>query len=352
MFYKIHKFLSVILCACLVGTVAHADDVSDVIRDSKRLTSAKQGDASAEIFDDIDYLKGLLEKFNWENSSDSKRRELYKKLTDTVKDIEDAENAEEQDELEDKRADAKSAKEQEQSTANKLLGAASIGAMGLGGMELASALSEKQVMEDTEQALSAYLATFTCRYSDGKSVQGGEVDIELPGGNDLFPLVTEYKQLAADLKLRKEALGIAPGIESEQIIDKANSGLYDDEGTGITDGAYTSVSRALSDSTSEDAKEWAADKEAIDKKIKTSAAVVATTAVASIAANLAINNKKKDTAAKKADTTRKEVRSVLDEIIKNCNTAIENASPEEAQGVHLLTGYEDLENLEEHPICK
>ena len=108
----------------------------------------------------------------------------------------------------------------------------------------------------------------------------------------------------------------------------------------------------MSDSTSEDAKEWAADKEAIDKKIKTSAAVVATTAVASIAANLAINSKKKDTTAKKADTTRKEVRSVLDEIIQNCNTAIENASPEESQDVHLLTGYEDLENLEEHPICK
>ena len=349
MFHKTHKFLFLILCACFVGTDCYADDVSDIIRDSKRLTSAQQGDKSAEIFDDVYYLKSLLESFNWADSSNPQRRELYKKLEDTVREIEDAEIDENQEELDEKRADAEAAKEREQSTANKLLGAATMGAMGLGSMELASALSEKQVMTDAENTIKAYLATFTCRYADGGTVQGGEVDIELPGGNELLPLVTEYKQLAADLKARKQALDIAPGIESEEIIDKANSGLYDDEGTGITDGVYTSVSRALQNENSEDAKEWAADKEAIDKKIKTSAVVVATTAVASIAANLAINSKKKDAVASKADTTRKEVRTILDEIIKNCNAEIEAS---DSDNVHLLTGYEDLGELEGHPICK
>jgi hypothetical protein len=349
MFHKIHKFLFLILCACVVGTGCYADDVSDIIRDSKRLSSAQQGDKSAEIFDDIDYLKSLLESFDWANSSDPQRRELYKKLENTVREIEDAETDTDQDALDEKRADAKAAKEREQSTANKLLGGATMGAMGLGGMELASALSEKQVMEDAEQTMKAYLATFTCRYSDGGIVQGGEVDIELPGGNELLPLVTEYKQLAADLKARKQALDIAPGIETEEIIDKANSGLYNDESTGIIDGVYTSVSRALQNENSEDAKEWAADKEAIDKKIKTSTTVVAVTAVASIAANLAINNKKKTEVASRADTTRKEVRNILDEIIKNCNAEIEAS---DSDNVHLLTGYEDLGELEGHPICK
>lgn len=349
MFHKIHKFLFLILCACVVGTGCYADDVSDIIRDSKRLSSAQQGDKSAEIFDDIDYLKSLLESFDWANSSDPQRRELYKKLENTVREIEDAETDTDQDALDEKRADAKAAKEREQSTANKLLGGATMGAMGLGGMELASALSEKQVMEDAEQTMKAYLATFTCRYADDGIVRGGEVDIELPGGNELLPLVTEYKQLAADLKARKQALDIAPGIETEEIIDKANSGLYDDESTGTTDGVYTSVSRALQNENSEDAKEWAADKEAIDKKIKTSTTVVAVTAVASIAANLAINNKKKTEVASRADTTRKEVRNILDEIIKNCNAEIEAS---DSDNVHLLTGYEDLGELEGHPICK
>lgn len=337
------------MCACFVGTDCYADDVSDIIRDSKRLTSAQQGDTSAEIFDDIDYLKSLLESFNWENSSDPQRRKLYKKLEDTVGEIEDAETDTDQEELDEKRAEAQAAEQNEQSTANKLLGGASIGAMGLSGMELASALSEKQVMEDTEQTMKAYLATFTCRYADGGIVRGGEVDIELPGGNELLPMVTEYKQLAADLKARKQALDIAPGIESEEIIDKANSGLYDDEGSGITDGVYTSVSRALQNENSEDAKEWAADKEAIDKKIKTSATVAAVTAVTSIAANLVINSKKRTNVASKADTTRKEVRNILDEIIENCNAEIEAS---DSDNVHLLTGYEDLGELEGHPICK
>ncbi len=178
------------------------------------------------------------------------------------------------------------AREREQSTVNKMLGGASIGSMGMAGMELASAISEKQAIADAEQAMRAYLSTFVCRYDDGHSVRGGETNIELPGGNELLPLVTEYKQLAADLKLRKEALGIMPGIESEQILDKANTGLYDDEGLEQRDGAFTSVSRALMDETSQDATDWVADKDAVQQKIKTSAIAAGVSAGVSLLGNI------------------------------------------------------------------
>lgn len=349
MFIRLHKVFFVALCAGFFGTVCSADDILSILQDSKRLTGAKNGDESAEIFDDVDYLDGLLKSLNWENSSDAQRRKLYKQLQDVVADIKITETAEEQDVLDEKRDAVTDAKEIEQSAANKALGGATIGAMGLGGMELASALSEKQTMDEAEQAMRAYLATFTCRYDNGMSIRGGEINVELPGGNDLLPLVAEYKQLAADLKQRKELLDVAPGIESEIIIDKAETGLYDnDDALQKKDGVYTSLSRAMTDANSADAKEWSAEKESLDKKIKTSTAVVAVTAVASVAANLAMNGSRKKQVASQADKTRKEIRSILDEMIKNCNAAIEASDNAD---VHLLTGYDDLEDLEGHPIC-
>ena len=341
MFYKIHKFLFLILCACFFGTASYAEN-NAIIRKSSRLRDARNGDNSGQIFSDVEYLKELLESIGWENSADPQRKELYLKLVDAVKDIESYEESKIQ-ELRDAAAEAK---EREQSTANKMLGGMAIGTMGLSGMELASAVSEKQAMEDAEQAMRAYLATFVCRYDSGKSVRGGEIDVELPGGNDLLPLVTEYKQLAADLKSRKEALGIAPGIESETILDKASNGLYDDEGLEKSGGAFISVSRALMDETSKDATEWSADKEAVDKKIKTSAAVAAAAAVASVAANLAINGGKQNAVVSKADTTRQEVKKILDDIIANCNAAIEGTEQTR------LIDYEDLKRINEIKECQ
>ena len=351
MLRKIISFLSICLCVCTVCTdvfaaSAPSPDVQRLLRQSRKRQKIKDGDNSPALFQNVKYLKGLLEKINWENSSDPQRRELYAKLVDAVNDIDSYEQSEEK-QIQAKREELNAAREREQSLANKMLGAAAIGTMGIGGMELASALSEKQVMEDAEQAMRAYLATFTCSYADGKYYKGGEKDIELPGGNELMPLISEYKTLASDLKARKEALGVAPGIESELVLDSATTGLYDDVSLEKTDGAFTSLSRALTDENSEDAAEWAADKEAIDNKIKTSAAVVATAAVASIAANFAINGGNKSAVVSKADATYKEVKQILDEIINNCNIAIAKAD----QGVDLLTRYEDLETLEGHPIC-
>ena len=183
-------------------------------------------------------------------------------------------------------------KEKEQSTENKLLGAGAMASIGAGGQMIASSLAEQQADAAAELDMTAYLATFRCDFGQGRNIKGGETDIVLPGGNDLAPLYTEYVKLAQDLKMRKEALGMTPGIESEEILDKANMGLYDNESLGKTDGAFTSLASALSNPTGADAAEWAAQKAKTAEQLKTGAITAGVGAVASIAANIAINENK------------------------------------------------------------
>ena len=140
-------------------------------------------------------------------------------------------------------------KEIENSFENRMLGATGMATMGIGGMQLATAMTEDRVDDAAEQQMKAYLATFSCTYADGKRFSGGETAIELPGANELINLYSEYVGLANDLKTRKEALGLRAGIEAQPILDSATSGLYDDISTGKTSGAFTSLARALSAST-------------------------------------------------------------------------------------------------------
>lgn len=188
------------------------------------------------------------------------------------------------------RENAKKMHDKETSTANKLIGAAGIGATGIGTSQALSALSEQRADNRAENDMRAYLATIKCDYGTGKTVNGGDTGIELPGGNELTQYATQYKTLAADLKVRKTALGMSPGIESETIIDAAETGLYDNAATGKTNGAFTSLSRALSDETSADAQAWAQQKADTASKLKTGAIVAGVGAVGSAIANLAVNS--------------------------------------------------------------
>ena len=190
------------------------------------------------------------------------------------------------------RENAQKMKDKEQSTENKLLGAVGMGATGIGLMQTMSASAEQSADEDAEQDMKAYLATMHCNYGGGKNIVGGEMAVELPGGNELTPLYAEYLQLASDLKIRKTALDMRPGIESEVVFDKTQTGLYDDIATGKTGGAYTSLARALSDETSADAVAWAQQKADTADKKKTGLIIAGTGAVASLAGNLAINSGK------------------------------------------------------------
>ena len=194
--------------------------------------------------------------------------------------------------IDELRDNADAMKANEQSTANKLLGATGMGSTGIGGMQMASAMAEENADADAEAAMRAYLSTFHCNYGAGKNIPGGERDIELPGGNELIGLYSEYVNLANDLKIRKTALDMRPGIESEPILDAATSGLYDDVAIGKTSGAYTSLARALMDPNGADAAAWAAQKaETADKK-KTGMITAGIGAAGSLVGNLAINSGK------------------------------------------------------------
>lgn len=189
---------------------------------------------------------------------------------------------------EDLEAKARAAREKEQSTPNKLLGAAGMAAGGIGGMQLAGGLAEQNADADAERDMVAYLATFRCDYGVGKNFRGGEVGIVLPAIN-IATQKAQYVELANDLKVRKDALGMKPGIEAEVIRDAATMGLYDNVSIGKTDGAYTSVARALQDENSADAKEWAEQKSAAKNKVKTGATVGALGVVGSDVGNMVLN---------------------------------------------------------------
>ena len=218
------------------------------------------------------------------------------------------------------------AKQKEQSTENKLLSGASMGAMGIAGMQTLSALSEQRADQQAEQDMTAYLATFRCDFGQGKFIKGGQTNVELPGAGQLSTLYNEYMNLAEDLKTRKESLGLAQGIESEVIIDTSVINLYDDVGTG-RNGTFTSLAKALSDSTSADAAEWAEQKEKTSQQIKNGIITMVTTAVASTAINKFINDNKPKELSKeiiaKYDAKRQQIREDL--------SSIETKSEQDAQ---------------------
>lgn len=183
-------------------------------------------------------------------------------------------------------------REKEQSLANRLLGAAGMGATGAGLMMTASALAQQNAANSATRDMTAYLATFRCDFGQGRNINGGETNISLPGGNQLLPLYTEYITLAADLKTRKDALGLSPGIESEVIMDSATSGLYDDVSSGRADGAFVSLAAALSDPTGAAAAAWAEQQNATAQQLQTGLITAGAGTVAGIIGNLAINYNK------------------------------------------------------------
>ncbi|MFQ6739809.1 MAG: carboxypeptidase-like regulatory domain-containing protein [Alphaproteobacteria bacterium] len=148
---------------------------------------------------------------------------------------------------------ADQAHENENSLANRMLGGASMAAMGIGGMELAQGLAQQRADAKADADMTAYLATFKCEYGPNHA-QGGTTGNEIPGANQLFNLYQEYAALASSVKATKEALNMTPGIESQVILDKANIGLYDDVSTGKTNGTYASLYRAKMGSDVDQAK--------------------------------------------------------------------------------------------------
>lgn len=265
-----------------------------------------------ETVDEIDEVVEDTENNNTESEEELTNEPQPAKVaetdTESVKEAQEKKVAELQENYDNM-------KEIENSFENRMLGATGMATMGIGGMQLATAMTEDRADEAAEQQMKAYLATFSCTYADGKRFSGGETAIELPGGNELINLYSEYVGLANDLKTRKEALGLRAGIESQSILDNATSGLYDDIATGKTSGAFTSLARALSDPNGADAAAWAAQREETAKQKKTALATIGIGAVATVAGNLLINrNNEKERSAEileKYEEATKGIDSIL-----------------------------------------
>ena len=201
------------------------DDIISEYRGSLKSGSSSSGDDSDSSDDD--------------NDSDS----------ESSKDEDKSENKStfDQDKIDKAQEAYDKAKENEQSLENRMLGGLTTLATGIGGMQLAQGLAEKNADADADKDMDAYIETMRCSYGEGNSVKFSTDPVELPGGNnpELLKYRSEYIALAADLKERKTALDMKPGIEAEEILDKASSGLYDDVNTGITGGTYASRYRAV-----------------------------------------------------------------------------------------------------------
>ena len=136
-----------------------------------------------------------------------------------------------------------SARENEMSLKNRLMSGATIGATGIGGMQLASGIAEQSADAAAAADMAAYTQKMQCGVSD-RRYRFNEKSVNVGGENALMGLYSEYVALADDLHERKDALGYAPGIESAVVFKREYTGLYDDVGSGVQNGTYASLYRA------------------------------------------------------------------------------------------------------------
>ena len=234
-------------------------------------------------------------------------------------------SATEKQKLKDKKSSFEDAKATEQSRENRMLTAATTAATGIGGMELAMGLAEQKADKAAEQNMDAYIATFRCTYGNGKQVKASSQEIELPGGNDatMMKYRDEYFALAQSLKVRKAALEMAPGIEAEEIMDKSQMGLYDDENVGLTDGTYSSLYRAKMLGSEKDQQQIDEEKKKSKNRVIAGAVVGGVGVVGGAVGDSLINGKLHDLIQEKKDN--KNDTKENKEVIKSLKQGLKSA---------------------------
>lgn len=307
-----NKFFPIFLFCWLFVYVANAAsfDLNSLISDISNQTSinaaiAKYNSATQTIKNahsgvDSETIKNEEEKVK-------KHQEQALNSVKTVSDSAQEQTISDTSDLEAKQQAYDEAKATEQSKENRTLTALTTAATGIGGMQLAQGLAEQKADKAAEQDMSAYIATMRCSYADGKSVKAGAEEIELPGANDsnIMKYRAEYMALAADLKERKDALGMKPGIESEEIMDRAQMGLYDDENVGISDGAYASLYRAQMQNSDKDQQQIDADKKTSKTRVIAGGVAAGVGVVGGMVGDSLVNGKlgEKIKSAKESDQT-------------------------------------------------
>lgn len=234
------------------------------------------------------------------------------KPTDTRSDEQKAKD------MQEKQTAYETARDTEQSRENRLLTAATTAATGIGGMELAQGLAEQRADKTAEQSMTNYIATMRCKYGDTQ-VKAGLEEIELPGGNnsEMAKYRTEYFALATDLKERKTALGMAPGIENEEILDKSKMGLYTQENIGINDGAYASLYRAQMYNSESDKAKINEAKESSENRVTIGATAAGIGVVGGIIGDRLINNEATERIARASKNSKAAENTALNKL-KSC----------------------------------
>lgn len=180
-----------------------------------------------------------------------------------------------------------------QSWANKGITAGSTLLTGEGAMMAAQAIAEQKADKKAEEQMAEWISKMGCEYGNGQQVNLGKEET-LPAG-DLAKYYAEYKQLADKLKETKTALNLRPGIESEVLYDRAETGLYQYANAERQSGGFTSLSRALMNPEGADAEQWNAQKAEVAKDLTTGTLLTAGGLVVGAAGNYLVNrNHKKE----------------------------------------------------------
>ena len=181
-----------------------------------------------------------------------------------------------------------------QSWANKGITAGSTLLTGEGAMMAAQAIAEQKADRDAEIEMAEWISKMGCEYGNGQPVNLGKEET-LPGGNELTQYYTEYKQLADKLKATKTALNLRPGIESEVLYDRAETGLYQYANAERQSGGFTSLSRALMNPEGTDAEQWNAQKAEVAKDLTTGTLLTAGGLATGAIGNYFVNRNHKPT---------------------------------------------------------
>ena len=341
-----HRFIILsAFCAVLCFAPAWADDPNATATTTSQATeepaqeSAEETEQIVETDEEMDEIQNTVDSMGWctddddpqdesgdyddededDDAVETRQQEICAKLRE-LKSLEQELKTAAVQEAQDKYADAK---ENEQSLANRTLSSLTMAATGIGGMELARGLAEQNADKAAQDEMNAYISGFQCKIG-GKSYSGGTNGIEAPGVNQLIKLYQEYVDLAASLKERKAALGLKPGIESDVVLDKAATGMYDDVGHGIENGTYASLYRAVKGNAT-DAQKLQEQQDASKKRVIGGAIAAGAGVVGGIIGNIAINGNrnKNQNVSSKQNEIKERYNQVVQELVNECNTTIQ-----------------------------
>ncbi len=149
----------------------------------------------------------------------------------------------------------------------------SVGAAGIGGSMLMSGMAEQNQDELAKIAASANLSSITCSIGNRANIPLDSNSVFADGGNELMELYAEYTTISTRTKNSKTALNMAPGIESEVVMDKSTMGLYDDEGGTALNSTFASMSDAVRNPNDDNATQINQQSEDARKKVTTGAIV-------------------------------------------------------------------------------